>query len=139
MKHWVFVLIGVSLLASLATGLTAEEKPASDQAELAARGKVLYRVYCRNCHGDAAKGGGPVAEYLTVEPTDLTVLAATNEGVYPTADVREVIDGREVRAHGYDDMPVWGDAFANTEDADEVEVRERIEALVAYLASIQEI
>ena len=51
-----------------------------------------------------------------------------------------MIDGRQVvKVHGDSQMPVWGDAFAkSTTDSDERAIKEKIDALVQYLESIQE-
>jgi hypothetical protein len=58
----------------------------------------------------------------------------------------DVIDGRfEVKVHGPRDMPVWGDWFSREaassgarKGAQEEIVRERINALVGYIETIQE-
>ena len=83
-------------------------------------------------------GDGPVAEYLTVKPGDLTVLAQNNGGEFPAERTRKVIDGREkVKGHGSNEMPVWGDAFLQVTDGDEGKVAEKIDQLVNFLESIQ--
>jgi hypothetical protein len=60
--------------------------------------------------------------------------------------VAAVIDGRaDVKVHGMRDMPVWGDWFnaeAISQDTGretrELIVKDRIESLVSYIASIQQ-
>jgi len=49
------------------------------------------------------------------------------------------IDGRQaVKAHGESQMPIWGDAFAKSATGgDERAVKAKIDAVVAYLESIQ--
>lgn len=109
-------------------------------SEAVRRGERLYRVYCASCHGMEGEGGGPVAEVLTVPPTDLTRLAASHDGNFPTAAARNAIDGRaDVAGHGHRDMPVWGLTFQIQGRAadQESEVRGRIDDLIAYLQSIQ--
>jgi len=106
---------------------------------------------CASCHGAGGKGNGPEATSLVVKPADLTVLAKKNGGQFPTAYVRQVIDGRaHVAAHGSREMPVWGVQFqvvppdqpqAPSEQPfgyREDKVQARIEALIAYLAQLQE-
>jgi hypothetical protein len=74
-----------------------------------------------------------------VAPTDLTQLARRRGGAFPALAVTRSIDGRDtVRGHGTGDMPVWGDAFERSVDAGPDAVRARIEALVGYLATLQE-
>lgn len=102
-------------------------------------GATLYRTYCAVCHGPDARGRGPLASSLRVVPTDLTQLARRSGGTFPRLAVTRSIDGRDtVRGHGTGDMPVWGDAFERSVEAGPDAVRARIEALVTYLASVQE-
>ena len=74
-------------------------------------GSDLYKFYCSACHGLNAKGSGPMAPILLVQPTDLTELASQNEGEFPRLRVISRIDGRDpLVAHG-SDMPVFGPWF----------------------------
>ena len=54
------------------------------------------------------------------------------------AKLQRIVDGRDVRAHGNTEMPVWGDAFRRSEGLTEQAVAARIAAIVRYLESIQE-
>jgi mono/diheme cytochrome c family protein len=103
-------------------------------------GDSLYRTYCSSCHGQEARGDGPVAQFLKVPPANLTQIAARNKGVFPAERVHQIIDGRQVpKTHGASQMPVWGDAFAkSTSGGDAAAVTAKIKALVEYLASKQE-
>lgn len=114
-------------------------------------GKREFEANCATCHGVSAKGNGPRAASLAVKPADLTVLAKKNGGEFPAAYVRQVIDGRtQVTAHGPRDMPVWGVQFQVVPPSEpqgpaeepfgfrEDRVQARIEALIAYLARLQE-
>ena len=101
-------------------------------------GSGLFSTYCVVCHGADAKGTGPLASSLKRRPADLTTLASTSGGTFPREMVARIIDGREgVQGHGGGDMPVWGDAFARSQDAGPRAVRDRIEALVEYVSSLQ--
>ena len=108
-------------------------------------GRGDFMNYCAACHGVGAKGDGTVAEFLNIAAADLTQLAVKNGGIFPRQRAIEVIDGRaQVSVHGERDMPVWGDWFKFEADSDgagtktEKVVRERIDALVTYLESIQQ-
>lgn len=101
-------------------------------------GAQLFKTWCASCHGLTAQGNGPLAQALKVPVPDLTQIAAMNGGLFPTARVARVIDGRDVGSHGDPDMPVWGTAFKSTREGySEESVRARIEAVVRYLESIQ--
>jgi mono/diheme cytochrome c family protein len=102
-------------------------------------GHYLFRTYCAVCHGTNATGDGPLAASMRRKPANLTEIAKRNGGVFPSEVVFRVIDGRQpVRGHGGPDMPVWGDAFLRTTDGGgEASVKQKIDALVAYLESLQ--
>ena len=102
-------------------------------------GANTYRTYCRVCHGAKAQGDGPLAESLRFRPPDLTGLARRNDGEYPVEQVAKIIDGRDpVDGFGGPDMPVWGDAFKNSESGfDDEEVEKRIRSVVDHLARLQ--
>ena len=133
----VFLGILAALAALCSTGPSFAQESNADPVMIS-KGRISYRSYCRNCHGDQGKGDGPVAELLTVKTPDLTTISARNDGEFPTEKVHSTIDGRDsVKAHGRD-MPLWGDAFQLTEETDdEAVVKEKIDALVAFLRSIQ--
>ena len=130
-----FGLLIAALMLVAASALPAEEVP--DAAKVVI-GKNLFRSYCASCHGDKAEGDGSIAEYLRVSPTNLTVLARENDGVFPFEGVTRKIDGRDlVPVHG-SDMPIWGDALQLTEGgADEDRTQDKIDALAHFLRSIQ--
>ncbi|GGE53657.1 c-type cytochrome [Actibacterium pelagium] len=122
-----------------ALGLTASLATAEDAA-----GRQEYMIACAGCHGESAKGDGPLAGLLDIQTPDLTTLSATKgNGSFPFEYTIWMIDGRNIiRAHGQE-MPVWGDRFQASatsqrgETADMV-ARGRILSLVYYLESIQQ-
>jgi hypothetical protein len=143
-------VMGITLVLALllATSVAAEE-------ELI--GSDEYRTSCLSCHGVGGRGDGPLAEFLTVKPTDLTALAKNNGGQYPNLKagtypflrVYQVIDGRaDVAAHGDRAMPVWGDRYLMQQPMTpavgpyagtyEKVVRGGILELVYYIQSIQQ-
>jgi mono/diheme cytochrome c family protein len=98
-------------------------------AEDAVPGKTEYLSSCAACHGEDGKGGGVLSSALKEPPADLTTLSRRNGGHFPIAAVTEIIDGQTlIAAHGTREMPIWG--F-------DVKVRNRIPAIVDYLARIQ--
>jgi mono/diheme cytochrome c family protein len=102
------------------------------------RGDNLYKAYCASCHGDDAKGNGPMAAWLKVQPSDLTRIAARNGGKFPLVRVDRIISGEEAlpSGHGTRAMPVWGPVFSQvTRDQDLGRVR--IDNLARYLRDIQ--
>ena len=106
-----------------------------------AHGRMTYETYCMSCHGEKAKGNGPVAEILAVPPADLTRLSYANNGVFPATKVYEQIDGREdIRAHGTREMPVWGNIWSEIDGVPQPEeqMEKQISELVEYLRSLQE-
>ena len=140
-NRWKIIIrsFGVFLLLVLLMGV-AEVAADSDPI-----GSSEYRISCQSCHGIGGKGDGPIAEFLKVQPKDLTRIAINNQGIFPLDQVFRIIDGRHgVTGHGERDMPIWGARYLK-EDADkygsmggEGVVRLRILELVYYIHSIQQ-
>ena len=117
-------------------------------------GKIEYQSNCASCHGMDAKGDGPVSTELKTRPTDLTLLAMKNKGVFPLNAVYRIIDGRDqIASHGTKEMPVWGYRFVPPSHyilrpaddytfapplSPEAIVHGRIMAVIDYLDRIQE-
>jgi mono/diheme cytochrome c family protein len=143
-------VLGMMILFGALIGLVAASLPAtqnqSEETYSVAKGRVTYRVYCINCHGAEAHGDGSLAELLTTVPTDLTQLAKSNGGTYPTEKVRESIDGSSrVKGHGLEEMPVWGEVFqvssveaSGSDETGEERANRKIQELVAFLETLQE-
>jgi mono/diheme cytochrome c family protein len=104
-------------------------------------GEHIYKQSCAACHGTDARGTGPVAPLLKVDVPDLTRIQARRGGQFPELEVFRIIDGQsELAAHGPRHMPIWGYEFFGSDADDELAHRratEKVDRLVAYLASIQ--
>ena len=108
------------------------------------RGERLFADHCAVCHGVEARGDGPMAAVLSLAPADLTMLSASNDGVFPADRVVRRIDGTtEVLAHG-GPMPVFGmllegpsDVVLAT-DGSEIIAAESIVEITKWLQEIQE-
>jgi mono/diheme cytochrome c family protein len=136
-------------------GLTAGFAAAAQADDLDV-GKSEFQSSCASCHGTDAKGKGPVSDQLRISPPDLTMLAKSNNGVFPTSAVYETINGlKTVPAHGTREMPIWGERFnpiiilphyvdpsywkmAGPDQSPEVVVRKRILSVIDYLSRIQQ-
>ena len=131
-------------LAAAVTALCAGAgEPAQQEPPKGAEGgKVIYRTICASCHGEDARGGGPVAESLKTKPANLRLIVRRGGGSFPEDEVKRHVDGRKATpAHGTREMPVWGDSLATAVPYLE-EREERIERAIAmlidYLKTIQE-
>lgn len=101
-------------------------------------GSELFATHCASCHGRYGEGDGPVAIDIARHIPDLRYMATRSGGEFPRTRVFEIVDGSSfVAAHGTRPMPVWGDAFAEL-DGSTQSAKARIEALVDYLATIQQ-
>ena len=132
MKAWVFAgLLGAAAMAVPAAAQDAEV------------GRVLYEKHCATCHGLDATGAGPMAGVLTIQPVDLTVLAAQNGGDFPLLRVVRRIDGRDPLVSHGSPMPVYGDFFEGDDTAMKTPSGQplmtsgAIADLVAYLQGLQ--
>jgi mono/diheme cytochrome c family protein len=132
-------VFGLSLLVIVTAAAPLAAQQASAETQVS-KGASTFRHYCRTCHGEAAKGDGPVAQYLTPKPADLTKIAQRNKGEFPAEAVHAAIaGGQPVKGHGTSEMPVWGTAFREAHGSQsEEEVAKRIDELVAYLKTIQD-
>ena len=101
-------------------------------------GKEMFTSYCAPCHGKDAKGDGPAASALKQRPADLTMLTKNNGGKFPSDRVTAILRGEaNLRAHGDQEMPVWGPVFWKMSQGHEEQVQMRIANLNRYLESIQ--
>ena len=102
-------------------------------------GEEVFARFCASCHGEQARGDGPVARGLAKAVPDLTQISR-RYGKFPADRIRDMIDGRNlVSEHGTRVMPVWGYEFWIEEGGDVVAQREMhtvINRLVEYLRSL---
>ena len=112
-------------------------------AQDAVRGMDVFANHCATCHGVSAMGDGPMSSVLAMPPADLTALAASNGGVFPTARVVRRVDGTgEVLAHG-GPMPLWGmildgpSAVVVAPDGAEIVAPEAIVDVAEWLKRVQ--
>ncbi len=121
----------------LAPAMAAAQEPAA--MKQSTPGAEIYRTYCVACHGDSARGDGPLAPSMARKPANLTEIARRNGGKFPSDLVFRTIDGSQpVRGHGGPDMPAWGDAFKRSREAGDADrVQKVIQSLVDYLESLQ--
>ena len=131
--------VGMAIAAALVTGSTVSAQEPVPTASLVIAGANNFTQYCVVCHGKDAKGTGQLAASLQRKPANLTELTKRNGGTFPRDLVFQVIDGRQpVKGHGGGDMPEWGQAFlASADSANADAVKQRIDSLVEYLATLQ--
>lgn len=127
------------LIAGAALALSAMPSLAADID----KGADLFRANCATCHGIEATGNGPMAGVLVIQPADLTRLAASNGGVFPTDRVVRRIDGRDPLVSHGSPMPIFGqffegkDAAIKTPAGQPIMTSQPIADLVAYLETLQ--
>ena len=143
-------LLTVSTLFLIASTVVPQTGLPAQRSELpptfVPSGARMYKQFCAACHGSDGKGHGPAASSLKVPPSDLTTLAKRRNGKFPYNYVSSVLRfGPGVSAHGSSGMPTWGPIFERLDDdtkgpspvAREIAVRDRIQNLCDYLASLQ--
>ncbi|MFK7837953.1 MAG: cytochrome c [Sulfitobacter sp.] len=113
-------------------------------AQNADAGAALYDLHCATCHGAEARGKGPLAPALLLQPPSLRSLSARNDGVFPVVRVVTRIDGRDPLVSHGSPMPVFGPFFEGDDTPLKAETGQPIMTsrpvvdLVAYLQGIQE-
>jgi len=137
----------VSKLAGIVLLTTGSAAFAQEEMGTQSIGKMEFQKNCAACHGMGGKGDGPLVEFLKQTPPDLTLLSKKNGGVYPQAKVYEWIrDAKRVRAHGTQEMPIWGDRYSKEiieyygpdYTGPGSSVQQRILELVFYIGTIQQ-
>lgn len=133
------VFLGAALV--FFTGVIRSQQPHKNSgarpADLASGEKIFVR-YCASCHGVDGTGNGPVAPALKPPPTDLTTIAKRNHGKYPAGFVGASLKfGRNLAAHGSQDMPVWGSRFRLIDPKADPTGQRHIDDVVAYIESLQ--
>jgi len=143
-KNRIFALTVILLCAALAADLTnCRAQGKSDQRHPtrqpnAVSGKEIFLKYCASCHGVDASGNGPAAVSLKPPPSDLTTLARRYDGKFPYGYVGALVKfGKNLVAHGSDDMPVWGSRFKDLDPIKDPTGQQHVDDLVAYLDSLQ--
>ncbi|MFU8882183.1 MAG: c-type cytochrome [Rhodobacterales bacterium] len=116
----------------------------SGAAQDADEGAALYQWHCAACHGLDARGAGPMAPVLLVQPTDLTRLSANAQGVFPLLRAVMRIDGRDPLVSHGSAMPVYGPMFQGddvalkTSAGQPVLMGRAVADLIVYLQEIQQ-
>jgi len=117
--------------------------PLPAMAQDTATGAALYHRHCAVCHGIEATGAGPMAAVLTLAPTDLTTLRASNGGTFPTIRVVTRIDGRDPLVSHGSPMPLFGqlyetqDTLIRAPDGFPILTSREIADLIAHLEALQ--
>ena len=138
-----FSLIAIAMVALLALGMGFANQGNQTVTLKAgktspASGKQMYASYCAPCHGADGRGNGPIAPELKVPPADLTVLSRNNHGKFPDSHIVSVLqNGTELRAHGTEEMPVWGPIFGKMDVTNPQDKLLRISNVSRYLETLQ--
>lgn len=147
MKYFKFTLY-IKILILLFLGMSLFflfSRPVFSQKQKIDFGKQEFLARCSNCHGDDGKGVGWLSYFLTLKPTNLTILAKKNGGILPAKYLYESISGDNVPIHGPSDMPAWGikyrqeapEYFYTTPYDAEIYAQSRIYLLMDYINRIQ--
>lgn len=90
-------------------------------------GRKLYVSYCLLCHGVDAKGAGPLAKAMKIDPADLTTTVRSRSDTILTKIItgkgRQTITGRDRHNLLNEAMPEWSSVLDDSQ----------VKALIAYL------
>jgi mono/diheme cytochrome c family protein len=132
----------VGLFVLLLSLVVVSHPAASDSAawrENLADGKQEYEENCVSCHGADGRGKGDLGQKLFKKPTDLTTIAARNEGQFPFQRIFEIIAGdTPVAGHETMHMPEYADRMKGDNFKPGYhQAHVRILQLTHYLESLQ--
>lgn len=129
---------GISLVALLAmAGCVETEMPGAQD------GRALFMQNCAVCHGENAKGDGPMARAMAKAPKDLTLISVRNGDTFPRARIMSIIDGYARSDMTGPDMPEFGALLEgdlvpyDSGDGKMTPTPRKLVALAEYLESIQ--
>ena len=131
----------MKLVRATLTALTLSA--ASGMAQDVENGTNIYDDQCAVCHGADARGNGPLAPALILQPPSLRDLTQRYDG-FPTVRVVMRIDGSDPLVSHGSPMPIYGpffeekDAIIKSESGQPIMTSQPIADLVAYLKHIQE-
>jgi mono/diheme cytochrome c family protein len=129
-------LLGAVFALAAFSAPAAQERPPREDYN---SGAYLYRAFCATCHGETGKGDGPIADIADRRPSDLTVLARNHGGTYPRDRVIRILENVEpLPGHDPPAMPNWRNVLRKTEGDNDRVIRQRLEALVAHVATLQQ-
>ena len=130
------LLFGAVLAGSTAEqSVSGQSKPPKQDSN---SGQYLYRSFCASCHGESGRGDGPASVTLKAPLADLTMIAARAGGVFRREEVTRIVDGRQPMLSHDTEMPRWGQVLRSLEGDNDRAIRQRIDALVKYLESMQQ-
>ena len=128
--------IAAGLFAALGVaGCMTAEMPSPDD------GRALFVENCVVCHGNDARGNGPMARAMSKPPKNLTLIKVRHGGTFPRARVLSTIDG--YTRLDMPNMPEFGALLEGDEipfdsgDGKMTPTPRKLVALVEYLESIQ--
>jgi len=129
------------LAAALAMAMWSGAALAQETTGQVNPGQDAFLQYCASCHGPNGEGNGPMAEELRSKPADLTRLSERFGSPLRTRQVLDRVDGRNMaRAHGSNQMPVWGRKLASNAprtQGTEAQTRGTLLIIIDWLATIQ--
>jgi mono/diheme cytochrome c family protein len=109
-------------------------------------GKNEYLASCASCHGVRGKGDGPVADWLSRPPADLTMLTENKKTCFRSR-ASTTSSMAEAESQCMREMPVWGEVYAGgvrsrapramSEEKIDAMVRVRIFELIEYISTFQ--
>lgn len=135
--------LGTAFAVLTALGACMDTEGDRAAAPTVETGRAAFMEDCAACHGEDARGGGPMATDLRDLPPDLTRIAARHGGTFPRDYVMSVIDGYARGEHFSPAMPEFGAGdMGPIIIVEEVEglgtpVPTRLLALAEYLEAVQ--
>ena len=131
------------MLKPFFSALLIASTPGIVTAQDAFAGRALFESHCATCHGSDARGDGPRAPILLLQPSDLTQLTNKAHGEFPTSLLIAKVDGRDTLLSHGSPMPVFGPYFQGKgvairgEDGVLIMTSQPIIDLVTYLETVQ--
>ncbi|GAA4222814.1 cytochrome c [Sagittula sp. NFXS13] len=107
-------------------------------------GQALFMENCAVCHGEDAKGNGPLARRLEKAPKDLTLIELRHKDTFPRAKIMSIVDGYARSDMTGPGMPEFGALLEgdlvpfDSGDGIQTPTPRKLVALVEYLETVQQ-
>ncbi|WP_245853403.1 c-type cytochrome [Maliponia aquimaris] len=135
--------IGMGLVAALAVSGCLETTQKAETMPGPQDGRALFMANCAVCHGENAKGNGPMARAMKTAPKDLTLIKVRHGNSFPRAKMMSIIDGYARSDLAGPGMPEFGALLEgdlvpyDSGDGKQTPTPRKLVALAEYLESIQ--
>jgi mono/diheme cytochrome c family protein len=144
MRAVAWTLAGSLAVLTLGACVPKPQTQRSSEMPVAADGRALFVENCAICHGEDAKGNGPLARQMQKAPKDLTLISLRHGDKFPRAKIMSIVDGYARSDMTGPGMPEFGALLEgdpvpfDSGDGIQSPTPWKLVAILEYIESVQE-